>query len=372
MLIVILAFFISFALVAGMLPRVLIMSLRKRLVDPIDPRKVHSVPASRLGGVTFFPALLFSVWFCISLTHLSRLIFGFEIMLDVQLIMESLALLTLFMVGVYDDILGVPYRQKFVVQIFAAILVIASGTYFNTMHGLFGLNDVPAYIGIPVTLFIYVFVTNAINLIDGIDGLASLLSIMAFFVYGVLFFVNGRLDDSIFAFATLGALVPFCYLNVFGVKRGAGSKIFMGDTGALVIGAILGFMAIKIWNISYSEGGTPIDSIYYVLAYTMLLVPCFDVVRIILHRYRTKKPLFLPDKNHIHHKFMALGMSSRQALSWIIAVNIFFVGLNLILAGWLNINMTIVVIVDVVVWTFMHLHLTNQVKLYEAKVSAES
>ncbi len=363
MLIAILAYLISFTLVAFMLPRVLIMSLRKRLVDPIDPRKVHSVPASRLGGVTFYPALLFSVWFCISLTHLTQSIFGIELELDIQLIMESLALLTLFMIGVYDDILGVAYRKKFLVQIFAAILIIASGTYFNTMHGLFGLHDVPPYVGIPITLFIYVFVTNAINLIDGIDGLASLLSIMALLVYGILLFSAGYVADSITSFATLGALVPFCFLNVFGIKRGAGSKIFMGDTGALVIGAILGFLAIKIWNLtSVLDGVTPIDSLYYVLAYTMLIVPCFDVVRIVLHRYRNKQPLFLPDKNHIHHKFMALGCSARQALSWIVAINIFFVAINLVMAGWFNINMTIIIAVDLLVWTIMHLFLSRRMK----------
>ncbi|MFR9548785.1 MAG: MraY family glycosyltransferase [Rikenellaceae bacterium] len=368
MLIILLSFLISLGLVAFMLPRVLILSLRKRLVDPIDPRKVHSVPASRLGGLTFFPSLFFSLWFCISLTHLTHSIFGFEIELDVRLIMESLALLALFMIGVYDDILGVKYRQKFVVQIFAAILIIASGTYFNTLHGLFGIESVSPYIGIPITLFIYVFVTNAINLIDGIDGLASLLSIMALVVYGILFYSNGQLSDAIFAFSTMGVLVPFCYLNVFGVKRGAGSKIFMGDTGALVIGAILGFMAVKIWNISFSEDAvTPISSLYYILAYTMLLVPGFDVARIILHRYRDHKPLFLPDKNHIHHKFMALGCTARVALAWIIAINIFFVSVNLALSFWLNL-LTIIVI-DIVLWTLIHLYITSLIKKHNAAKS---
>ncbi len=365
MFIVLLSFFISAALVAFILPRVLILSLRKRLIDPIDPRKVHSVPASRLGGATFFPSLLFSTWLCISLTQLTSTIFSIEVEIDVSLILESLALLSLFMIGIFDDVLGVAYRHKFVVQIFAAILIIASGTYFQTLHGLFGINEIPAYVGIPLTLFIYVFVTNAINLIDGIDGLASLLSIMALLVYGVLLFNARMIDDSIFAIATLGTLVPFCYLNVFGVKRSAGSKIFMGDTGALVVGAILGLMAVKIWNLSSTPfSAEPIDPLYWVLAYTMLIVPCFDVVRIILHRYRTHKPLFLPDKNHIHHKFMALGCSARVALSWIVAINIFFVAMNLTLATWFNI--TAIIILDVMVWTFITLYINSRIRKFEA------
>lgn len=368
MLITILSFIISFSLVAFMLPRILIVSLRKRLIDPIDPRKVHTVPASRLGGVTFFPSILFSVWFCLSATHLSRYVLGFEIDFQVELIMESLALLTLYMIGVYDDLLGVPYKQKFAAQIFAGLLIVSSGTYFNTLHGMFGVEDIPSYIGIPVTLLFFVFVTNAINLIDGIDGLASLLSIMALLVYGMLLFSNNQLDDSIFAFATFGALVPFCFHNIFGIKRDASSKIFMGDTGALVIGAILGFMAVKIWNISYHHTNilTPIDSIYYILAYTMLLIPCFDVVRIILHRYRANKPLFMPDKNHIHHKFMALGYTARRALGYIVAMNIIFVSINILLSTWLNI--VIIIVIDVVIWTLMHLFITKLIKDKTGKV----
>ncbi|MFI3281625.1 MAG: MraY family glycosyltransferase [Rikenellaceae bacterium] len=286
--------------------------------------------------------------------------------MDISLILESLALLTLFLIGVYDDVLGVPYRQKFAVQIFAALLIVISGTYFKTFHGLFGIDEIPIYLGIPATLFIYVFITNAINLIDGIDGLASLLSIMAIFVYGVLLFNNGMMDDAIVAIATLGAIVPFCYHNVFGIKKGAGSKIFMGDTGALVVGATLGFLAVKVWNISFvADSSVPINSTYYILAYTMLIVPCFDVVRIILHRYRSKKPLFLPDKNHIHHKFMALGCSARVALMWIVAINLLFVALNLLLSMWLNI--TLILIIDIVVWTTVHIYISRLIAQRQAE-----
>lgn len=174
------------------------------------------------------------------------------------------------------------------------------------------------------------------------------------------------MDDAIVAIATLGAIVPFCYHNVFGIKKGAGSKIFMGDTGALVVGATLGFLAVKVWNISFvADSSVPINSTYYILAYTMLIVPCFDVVRIILHRYRSKKPLFLPDKNHIHHKFMALGCSARVALMWIVAINLLFVALNLLLSMWLNI--TLILIIDIVVWTTVHIYISRLIAQRQAE-----
>lgn len=368
MLIVILAFVISYSLVAVMLPRVLILSLKRRLVDQVDHRKIHSVPASRLGGVTFLPSILFSLWFTLCITHIAQAIIGFEIYIEVKVIWESLSLLSLFLIGIYDDILGVAYRGKFAVQIFAATLITLSGSYFRTLHGLFGIYEISPWIGIPSTIFLYVFITNALNLIDGIDGLASLLSIMALMVYGILLYANGQIGDSLFAFASLGALIPFCYHNIFGIKDGARSKIFMGDTGALVIGAILGFTAVKIWSITHCVGGGGFIPIFYTMAYTMLIIPCFDVVRVIIHRFRAKRALFLPDKSHIHHKFMALGFSADMALAWIITINFLFALTNIILSYSLNI--TLIVLLDITLWTIMHIYLTRLIASREGHKGA--
>lgn len=153
MIVTLLSFAISCIMVAFMLPHILILSLRKKLIDPIDPRKVHSVPASRLGGVTFLPAVLFSVWFVIALTNIIPSFIYPTIDITVKVILVSLALLMLFLIGIYDDIIGVSYRSKFFVQIFAAILVVVSGTYFKTLHGFCGIEEIPVYVGIPITVF---------------------------------------------------------------------------------------------------------------------------------------------------------------------------------------------------------------------------
>ncbi len=369
MILLLLTFVISFAMVALMLPRILVMSLRKKLIDPIDSRKIHSVPASRLGGVTFFPAILFAVWFTISITNVVVPFLKPEIFVDVKMILESLALLSLFLIGIYDDVIGVSYHNKFVAQIFAAILIVSTGTYFKTFHGFCGIESIPPYVGMPLTILFYVFVTNAINLIDGIDGLASMLSIMALSTYTILLFSNGATSDSLIAVATLGALIPFCYSNVFGIKRGVRSKIFMGDTGALVVGAVLGFLAVTVWNISYSTTThEPINELYYIMAFTMLLVPCFDVIRIVIHRYLDKKPLFLPDKNHIHHKFMALGLSPRKALLCIVTINISFMTLNLLLSMVMNI--TLIIVIDILVWTVIHIAMSSRVKSVSSRLQS--
>lgn len=347
-----LAFLISCLIVANMLPKILVLSLKKRLIDRIDSRKVHNVAASRLGGVSFFPAIMLSLWFTI--------VFGFElephnlqIGFDRTLLLECSAVLMLYLIGVYDDIIEVPYKRKFAMQILSAMCIVYSGTYFTTLNGLFGIYEISHYVGIPLTLILLVFISNAINLIDGIDGLASSLSMVALATFGIIFYINEELMNSVLAFATFGALVPFCYNNVFGIRRRGTSKIFMGDAGALVIGIILGFMVVQIWEMGSVNRVSHNDQFAAILAFTVMIIPCFDVVRIIIHRFRDHKPIFLPDRNHIHHKFLALGFSARRSLLLILCLNVIFIALNLILSR-LYVNLTIIVVVDAVLWTSFH------------------
>jgi UDP-N-acetylmuramyl pentapeptide phosphotransferase/UDP-N-acetylglucosamine-1-phosphate transferase len=146
--------------------------------------------------------------------------------------------------GITDDLIGVRYRQKFVIQILCACFFSIAELWINDLYGLLGIYAIPNWIGIPFTILTIVFITNAINLIDGIDGLASGLSSVALLVFGLLFIEKGLWMYSMLAFSTLGVLVPFFYYNVFGNAERA-RKIFMGDTGSLTLGYILSFLAIK-------------------------------------------------------------------------------------------------------------------------------
>ncbi|MFR9579798.1 MAG: MraY family glycosyltransferase, partial [Rikenellaceae bacterium] len=251
-------------------------------------------------------------------------------------------------------------------QVIAAIFITYSGTYFTTLNGIFGVYDIPLFIGLPLTIFFLVFVTNAINLIDGLDGLSSSLSIMALVTYGVIFYINGELTDAIVVCAMLGALMPFCYNNIYGVRRRGRCKIFMGDTGALVVGAVLGFLAIKLWEMGARGGFDERHHITAVLAYSVLIIPCFDVVRIVIHRFRDHKPLFLPDKNHIHHKFLALGFTPRQSLKNILAMNTLFIIGNLSLVSYLNFST--IIVIDIVVWSTIHIVITKKIALRHKQI----
>ena len=264
----------------------------------------------------------------------------------------------LYLIGIADDVVGVSWRIKFVFQIMAAGLVTLSGTWVNNLYGICGIWEISAWVGVPLTIFLIVFVINAVNLIDGIDGLASGLSCVALLFLGILFLYEGKETSSLLAFTTLGALIPFFYYNVFGIAKKR-YKIFMGDTGALVIGLILSILTVKFACLVRKEG-VEMAYPFIVVSFSVLLVPGFDVIRVVLHRYRMGQPLFLPDKNHIHHKFLALGCSHRKAMFTILALASLFIILNMALCLYININ--VLIMLDVVLWTALHVWLTSKIK----------
>ncbi|MBQ8443555.1 MAG: undecaprenyl/decaprenyl-phosphate alpha-N-acetylglucosaminyl 1-phosphate transferase, partial [Bacteroides sp.] len=282
------------------IPKILVISMRKRLFDVPDERKVHKRPVPRLGGVTFYPVILFVLCMLTSyrvmVNHLPNNFFTEKIATEVLCLFAGLTLL--YLVGIGDDLVGIRYRSKFKIQILAAILFPIAGLYINNFYGLMGIHEVTPYIGIPLTVVLVVFITNAINLIDGIDGLASSICIVALSVFGILFAGNELWLFAQLAFTCVGVLIPFFMYNVFG-NADRGRKIFMGDTGSLTLGYILSFLVIKYCMYTGPEtlqaNGSPI-----LIAFSILLVPCLDVIRVVLGRIRRGKNPFMPDKTHIH------------------------------------------------------------------------
>ena len=351
------SFFISLLATAYLIPKILLISIRKHLIDQPNARKVHTCVSSRLGGVAFFPAIFFAIGVTVSV--FSR--FDTNVMenfMTASFIMVMCACVLLYLIGIADDVVGVSWRIKFVFQIMAAGLVTLSGTWVNNLYGICGIWEISAWVGVPLTIFLIVFVINVVNLIDGIDGLASGLSCVALLFLGILFLYEGKETSSLLAFTTLGALIPFFYYNVFGIAKKR-YKIFMGDTGALVIGLILSILTVKFACLVRKEG-VEMAYPFIVVSFSVLLVPGFDVIRVVLHRYRMGQPLFLPDKNHIHHKFLALGCSHRKAMFTILALASLFIILNMALCLYININ--VLIMLDVVLWTALHVWLTSKIK----------
>lgn len=353
-----LGFVLAVLLARIIIPRILIISLRKRLFDTPDSRKIHSKPVSRLGGVSFYPTVLFVLTFVVGLcarTGWTPLFNAFRYW--VQILMMCSGLTLLFVVGIADDLIGVRYRQKFLVQILAATMIPLAGLYINDFYGLLGFHEITLWIGVPLTMLLVVFVTNAINLIDGIDGLASGLSMVALLVFGILAVFSERWMSALLAFSTLGVLLPFFYYNVFG-NPNRGRKIFMGDTGSLTLGYILSYLAIQ-----YSMNGDVSAHNYegsLLVSFAVLMIPCLDVVRVVIGRVRRGKDPFMPDKTHIHHKFLALGFTPRQALIAILLLSFFFSLSNVALFEFIDGNW--ILLGDIIVWTGLNLYISKIIR----------
>jgi len=202
----------------------------------------------------------------------------------------------------------------------------------------------------PFTVFIVVYITNAINLIDGIDGLASGLCCIALSVLSVIFFLRGQYVYALLAICTLGILMPFWCYNVFG-NANRGHKLFMGDAGSLTLGYVISFLII---HMSVTNEVSPtLSNPYMVIAFSTVLVPLLDVIRVVLHRLREHKNPFLPDKNHFHHKLLRTGMRVRVVMVTILGIAVSFIGLNAWLAWQMNI--TFLLGINLILWSSLHL-----------------
>ena len=211
-----------------------------------------------------------------------------------------------------------------------------------------------------------VYVVNAINLIDGIDGLASGLSTVAFLFYAMIFFFAGEYAYSLLAAAGAGTLLPFFYYNVFG-DANKQKKIFMGDTGSLTTGMLLVFCGIAMLHLGDRSEVAHYNAV--ILGISPLLLPCFDVVRVYLHRVLRHRNPFLPDKSHIHHKLLALGFNQRVALIIIMIWSMFFIVINLLLSPY--INPTLIILGDIVIWTMINFFLSRSIHRIEMKTGVK-
>ena len=226
-LLVLVSFVMAALLGQRIIPGILVVAHHKNLFDLPDERKVHDRPIPRLGGVTFFPVIVFvmSVIGLLLYTYLPMKSTFFHAGSIPEFFGLLAGLTLLYVIGIGDDLIGVRYSRKFLIQIMSALMIPLSELYINHFYGLFGLYEIPMFLGVPLTLLLTVFITNAINLIDGIDGLASGLCLVALGMLGFTFALEGLWMYTLLAFISVGVIIPFFCYNVYGnVEKG--QKIF--------------------------------------------------------------------------------------------------------------------------------------------------
>ena len=345
---ILLPLLLSVVLATYIIPRILVVSVKKDLVVPSETRDKGRLRVPRLGGVSLFPILVISVgatMVCLVKFHILPLIAYEDSDTFVYYMFGIAGLTMMYLLGVMDDLLGVSLTSRLVIEVLAAALIPLSGLWLDDLHGILGIFEVPWWFGIPMTIFTIIYISNAITMLDDVDGLAAGTAMIAFAVLGFLaLYVQEYLLLMICA-TMIGMLIPFFYRNVM-ERRIGWRNIYLGGTGGLVIGYVLSFVVIALSRM----GGTSLPEGIIMMCFGTLIIPMFDVLRVAITRLVNGRNIFRSgDRNHIHHRLMTAGLSPRMVLLALLLISLGFISLNVIGVS-LGVDLSLLLVIDVSVW----------------------
>lgn len=286
---------------------------RYQWVDRPNARKEHTLPIPTMGGVAVFAGLSVSLLCWFPFSHQTSQIAFF------------LALPVLLALGMVDDRRDLPARYKFMVQLALALLMAVAGIRIENLGGFLGLYEIPLPAQFTLTVLAIAGITNAFNLIDGIDGLAGGLGFMSLLSLGLFLTYSGDAGTALICFALAGGLLAFLYFNL------NPARIFMGDTGSLVLGFVVAVMSIRLLQVSQASP-VPYLAQAPVMVLGIVLIPVFDTLRVFAGRMWRGHSPFRPDKTHIHHLLTRQGISHGRAARIICVIQ----ALVLLEAWWLQ------------------------------------
>ena len=295
------------------IPPIIFLIRKFKLYDRPSDRKLHSTPIPTMGGIAIVAGMMSSLalWFPFS-TELAPVCFFFSIAV-------------LFGLGILDDLKDLSARYKFIIQFGLATLIAVSGIRISSFEGLLGIDELPLAAQYSCTIVAIVGITNAFNLIDGIDGLAGGLGFMSLITLGLFLHMSGDSNTALIAFALAGGMLAFLYFNF------NPAKIFMGDTGSLVLGFVTAVLCIRLLQVNQFVS-SPVMQNAPVFVLGIVLIPVFDTLRVFAMRMWKGKSPFVADKTHIHHLLTNQGFSHAFAAKLICILH----GIVLMEVYWLR------------------------------------
>lgn len=334
---IVLAFGITFYAI----PAIIHAAQEKKLYDYPDDRKLHRQPVPALGGIGIFSGF-------ITAFLLTANFWGDGVKFQYLLA----AALVIFFVGLKDDLLNISPFKKFLGQVLAAaIITLKGGLVITSMHGLLGIYELPEMAAYLLTLLTIVVIINAYNLIDGVDGLAGGLSVVSALFFAVFFAANDQMAFACLATALLGSLLAFLIFNA------QPARIFMGDTGSMMLGLLHAIMAIQFITTATNASVFPVANAP-VVAFAIMFVPLFDTLRVFSFRMLQGTSPFTPDRNHIHHILLRYRLShNKVALTLILTAIVMPVGVLVFADAGINLLMLSMVgigflAVGILVWRY--------------------
>ena len=330
---VVLSFVFSFLITWYSIPTIIKISRRKNLMDEPGQRSSHERKIPNLGGIAMF----FSIAVCAS-------IFAYQLFDLYKFLFASLVIL--LYVGVMDDIVVMRAYKKLIAQIVVAtLLVIGSDVRIRSLFGVFGVYELNYFLSVIFSIVTFIILVNAYNLIDGIDGLAGVYGVICFSLFGISYYRLGEYNYPLVILSTtiIGTVIGFLYYNLSDRSK----KIFMGDTGSMLLGFLLTFTSIcfmDIFIVKKVQG-----AVFYhlntapVMAIAIMILPIIDTLNVITIRLAEKRSPFDADKNHIHHKLLKLGITHKRATLYIISYYLFIVIISYFLRH-VEVNLLLIII----------------------------
>lgn len=323
-----LIFVISFVITYKMIPRIIGTVHYKNIMDKPNERSSHTNITPTLGGIAFFGSLMISIFF---IQNYDQNAISFNIIA---------ALTILFFLGLKDDLMVLSSKTKVIFQSAAIFFILTnSDLYVTNLHGFFGVNEISLWLIIPLSYFAVLYIINAYNLIDGIDGLAGMLGVVISTIFALFFFIIGLYFYALIAIVIVGFLIAFLLYNLSDKN-----KIFMGDTGSMIVGFLLALMTLRFLALDTTQ----LEKIHvlpenvFIVTLSILFFPVIDVIRVIIVRIINKTDVFAADRRHMHHVFIDKGLphirasitftlSNIMAFLMIYGLNTFFSYIGLII-----------------------------------------
>lgn len=320
-----LAFFITFSAI----PVIIQVADAKKLFDIPDARKVHLTPIPSLGGLGIFAGLILA--FLVT--------FPLQLAPEFQYFMA--AALVIFFLGLKDDILVISPIKKLIGQFIAAFLIIyKGGIQIHSMHGFLGVYELPEVTSLALTYLTVIVIINSFNLIDGVDGLAGSLGLMTALIFGSYFYYIGQVPYATLSFILGGSLLGFLIFNH------SPARIFMGDTGSLLLGLMNAILVVKFINVADNPGISLPLTATPAIGFAILMVPLFDTIRVFSLRILNRRSPFSPDRNHIHHLLLDRGLSHSAVTYSCVMANLLFIAFAFYARNW---GSTLVILVMITV-----------------------
>ncbi|MFN0215600.1 MAG: glycosyltransferase family 4 protein [Saprospiraceae bacterium] len=312
MLALFLGFTTAFAITYAIIPVIIKVAKERRLYDRPNERSSHQEPTPSLGGIGIFAGMVCGIVLWTPEGSFSVL----------QYILAAFVLI--FLIGILDDLLPISPGKKLGGQFLVAIILsYKAGVKVSSLYGFWGIYELSAPISFVLSIILIVGIINAFNLIDGINGLAGCVGLLTCLVFGICFFWVEASALAVVSFSLAGAILAFLRYNF------TPAKIFMGDTGSLLLGTLCAILAISFIEINnklppespYNWGAAP------AIAVAVLILPLYDTFSVLIRRIVRGRSPFSPDKTHIHHQLLGLGLSHSETTGVLIAVNLLFIAL---------------------------------------------